>query len=160
MMLNVGSETVLVCGLRLFKIRVAASDPPKSVRVSIDSGRRPEVNFDQPGWRQIGVGVGVSRSFLWSARAVISLPNNADGDPVVEIVVDEDILAVFEVTGGWILVCETSVRRVVDGRETGRLELGDVIESCQWVSDNELVLGLDDGSAQRVSLSDAGLLDI
>jgi hypothetical protein len=160
MMLNVGSETALVCGLRLFRIRVAASDPPRSVRVSIKSGRRPEVNFDQPGWRQIGVGVGVSGSYLWSARAVISLPNDADSDPVVDIVVDEDLLAVFEVSGGWILVCETSVRRVIDGRETGRLEFGDVVETCVWVSDNELELGLDDGSEQRVSLRDTGLLDI
>jgi hypothetical protein len=156
-MLDADSETVLVSGRRVFHVRVEAIDPPRSVRVTIVLDGRFEWTFDQAGWRPLSVGAGESRTFLWSARELITLPVDAAGTPVVEFVVDEDLLAVFESDGGWVLVCETSVRRVIGQRETGRLELDAVIESCSWVGDDEILLRVDGGSDRRVFLLGAGL---
>ncbi len=157
MILDAERETVLVSGRRLFGVRVAPIDPPRSVRVTIVLDGKFEWTFDQAGWRPLAVGVGESGTFLWSARELITLPVDADGAPVVEFVADEDLLAVFEGAGGWVFVCETSVRRVIGRRETGRLEFDAVIESCLWVSDDEIVLRIDDGSERRVSLRGVGL---
>jgi hypothetical protein len=157
MILDADRETVLVSGRRLFGVRVAPIDPPRSVRVTVVLDGRFEWTFDQAGWRPLAVGVGESGTFLWSARELITLPVDADGTPVVEFVADEDLLAVFEGGGAWVFVCETSVRRVIGRRETGRLEFDAVIESCWWVSDDEIVLRFDDGSERRFSFPGVGL---
>lgn len=157
MMLDTGLETVVGSGRRLFGVRVASVDPPRSVRVTIAMDSRFQWTFNQPGWRPLAVGAGPMGAYLWSAREVITLPVEADGAPVVAFIVDEDLLAVFGDAGGWVIVCETSVRRLVGMRETSRIELGAVIESFFWTSDDEIAIRLDDGSERRVNLHGANL---
>lgn len=157
MMLDTGCETVVASGRRLFGVRVAAIDLPRSVRVTIAMDSRFEWTFDQPGWRPLAVGAGPLGAYLWSAREVITLPVEADGAPVVEFVVDEDLVAVFGDVGGWVFVCETSVRRIAGMQETSRIELGGVIESSFWTSDDQIAIRLDDGSERRIVLRGASL---
>ena len=142
----------------MFGVRVAEVDRPRLIKVTIVLDGRYEWTFDQPGWRPLAVGMGASRTFLWSAREIITLPVDEGATPVVELIADEDLLAVFSDSGGWVLVCETSVRRVIGRQETGRIELDDVIESCFWANDGEIVLRVDDGSERRVFLRGASLV--
>jgi hypothetical protein len=159
MMLTPGVETAVVSGRRLFGVRIAEVDPPRSMRVTIVLDSRFEWTFTQPGWRSLAVGTGASGAFLWSAREVIALPIEAGGAPVVEFVADEDLLVVFKDVDGWVLVCETSLRRVIGRHETGRVEFDGVIEACFWASDDEIVLRMDDGSERRVFLRGASLAE-
>ena len=59
------------------------------------------------------------------------LPDDDDDDPSV-LAVDEDLLYVFKIDVGWLLVCETSVRLIIGQEEVSRVELGDVIERAYW----------------------------
>lgn len=60
-------------------------------------------------------------------------------DELHVIEVDEDLLTGFHVDGGWLMVCETSIRRVVRGIETDRVELGEVVEQARWEQGTLLV---------------------
>ena len=157
MILQSGSETTLVAGRRIYGVRVAQIDSPRGARVTIVVDGRFEWTFDQPGWRPISVGSGDAGTYLWSAREVIGLPTEAGGEPTVEFAVDEDLLAVFRDAEGWVLACETSVRRRVGQRETSRLELDAVIESLFWADVDVLVLRDDGGSERRVTVRGRGL---
>lgn len=150
-MIQVGPETTVVTGRRVYGLRVADVDPPRTVRVTVVLDGRYEWTFDEPGWRPIAVGVGETGAYLWSARRVIGLPDDG-GEPRIELEVDEDLIAVFWVGGGWVIVCETSVRRVVDQMESARIELGSAIESVLWADDDHLVLRDSDGSCLKVTV--------
>lgn len=151
------SETTVVSGRRVFSIRVAALDVPRVMRVTIVADGRFEWTFDEPGWRPLSLGAGADGAFLWSARSLITLPMAVREVPTV-VSVDEDLMVAFRHSGGWLLVCEASVRRVVGSGETARLELDDVVESALWESDDVLVLRGEGGSERRVTVRGQGLV--
>lgn len=138
MILSVDTETTFVVGMRVFSVRVTADQELRSVKVTVTLDGRIEWTFDEPGWRPLSLGVAADEPYLWSARDLIVLPTSHRVDPEV-IRVDEDLLFVFRVDAGWLLVCETSVRLVAQGRETARLEIGEVVEYASWQQDELLV---------------------
>lgn len=71
---------------------------------------------------------------------------------------DEDIVMTFMFESGWLLVCETSLRLIVDGVETSRLELPDIVTSALW-KDGLLRVRSDDGSDVTVTAI-AGNLEV
>jgi hypothetical protein len=139
--------TTFVVGERTFVVRVDADLAPSSVAVTVTLDGRFEWTFTVPGWRPLSFGSGSDRSYLWSARDIIVLPLSAEEDPSV-VTVDEDLLYVFYVEAGWVLVCETSVRRTVSGTETARLDLGDVVEHAAW--DRDLLIVRCAGTEHRI----------
>ncbi len=80
------------------------------------------------------------------------LPVVGAGTPRVEVVTDEDLLTAVRDLDGWVLVCETSVRRVVNGIETSRVELSDVIASFVWVDERRVVVETAGGRAMGILL--------
>jgi hypothetical protein len=102
-------------------------------KVTVTMDGRFEWTFDEPSWLPLSFGACLDIAYLWSARALIAL-RAFDVEPE-KIEVDEDLLFVFHVDEGWVLVCETSVRRWVHGSETARLEFGEVIRDAAWVRD-------------------------
>jgi len=133
-----------VTGDRTFALRVAGDQMPRSMTVTVVMDGRLEWTFDEPGWRPLSVGAAVDRAYLWSARRLIVLPRRPDENPD-SIRVDEDLLFVFRVDAGWVLVCETSVRRVQHGNETSRLEFGEVLERAVWDNHTLVVHGASGG---------------
>ncbi|HVL98145.1 MAG TPA: hypothetical protein VM324_02490 [Egibacteraceae bacterium] len=69
--------------------------------------------------------------YLWSARRLVVLGVDADEQSQV-FDVDEDIVTVFWIREGWLVVCETSVRLLSSRGEACRLELPDVVVSARW----------------------------
>lgn len=124
-------ETVFIVGGRVFTVREYRVDAPRSgvVTVTVDGGF--EWSFDEPGWRPLSFGALDGGLWVWSARGLIAFPRSGIGGPQV-IRVDEDLLYSFRCDAGWVLVCETSVRRHAGGSETDRFELGDVVERARW----------------------------
>lgn len=147
-----GVDATVVAGRRVYGVRVAEMDPPRRVVLTIAVDGRFQWTFDAPGWRPISVGSGASGAYLWTAREVIGLPEEASGQPRLVLGVDEDLLTPFSDAYGWILVCETSVRRVHGGRETSRLELDAVVQSSFWAAEDVLVVRGDDGAECRVTI--------
>ncbi|HEV7973476.1 hypothetical protein [Amycolatopsis sp.] len=90
-----------------------------------------EWRYEEPGWRPVALGVAAEVPYLWSARSLVVLPVDSADEPEV-LRVDEDLLLVFRVEAGWLLVCETSIRLVVDGHESSRVEIGEVVEHATW----------------------------
>jgi hypothetical protein len=139
-----------VIGDRTFALRVTEDQMPRSMAVTVVMDGRLEWTFDEPGWRPLSVGAGADRAYLWSARGLIVLPRRPDDSPDL-IRVDEDLLFVFRDDIGWILVCETSVRRVLRGKENSRLEFGEVLERAVW-DDHTLVLHDVSGGEHRIDV--------
>jgi hypothetical protein len=82
-------------------------------------------------WREVSFGAFGEVGYVWSARELIELPADSGTRPrLVEF--DEDLMFVFRLVDGWVAVCETSVIRLVGSRETGRVELADVVDSVGW----------------------------
>lgn len=146
------SEAVtFVVGDRTFRVRAARDDAPRSMTVTVVMDGRYEWTFDEPGWRPLSIGAVRDRGYLWSARGLIVLPRSSDEGPEL-IRLDEDLLFVFCVDAGWVLVCETSVRRMVAGNETANLQFGEVLERARWES-GTLVVGETSGLSHRIVIS-------
>lgn len=135
-----GKAQTFVGGSRWFQIR--AGDPGESLRmaVTVTMDGTYEWTFEVPAWRPIAFGCGEEHSYLWSAREVIRLPRIATDAPTVATSTDEDLIIAFEHSGGWVLVCETSVRRVHRGKQTARWELPEVAVRGVWRGDVLAVL--------------------
>jgi len=144
----VSEAVTFVVGDRTFGVRVAEDEAPRSMTVTVVMDGRYEWTFDEPGWRPLSVGAAPDLGYLWSARRLIVLPRSPGEDPELTTV-DEDLLFVFCVDAGWILVCETSVRRVAAGKETARLQFGEVLERAMWES-SALVVEEISGASHRI----------
>jgi hypothetical protein len=142
----------LVSGCRVFGLQFVEADPSKLIRLTITGESGVVWVFDQPGWRSLSFGAGATGAYVWSAREVIVLPVVGAGTPRVEVVTDEDLLMAVRELDGWVLVCETSVRRVVNGIETSRVELSDVIASFVWVDERRVVIETVGGRAMEILL--------
>jgi|HubBroStandDraft_4_1064222.scaffolds.fasta_scaffold399983_2 hypothetical protein len=124
-------ESVFTVGLSTFRIRLGAGSSDRRVKVTITMDDRMEWTYDHASWRPLAFGFGSGIAYVWSARGIIVLPDGPGADPDV-LDVDEDLLLVFRTEAGWLLVCETSVRLIIDQEEASRVEVGDVIERARW----------------------------
>lgn len=149
-------ETVFVAGTRVFAVRVNQRAAPRLVTVTVAADGKFQWSFEEPGWRPLAFGSSRDAAYIWSARGLITLPQSDTDEPEV-IRIDEDILYVFEIDAGWVLVCETSVRRHIGGAETDRIELGDVVESASC-RDDLLVIKDAGGGEHRIAIVGPGLL--
>ena len=122
---------VVVAGSHVIEIRADRSGGPRSMIVSVELDHERSWLFDEPGWQDLAVGVAEGVAYWRSARHVVVLPSAPHDEPVV-ISADEDIRRAFMVTGCWLLVCETSVRLLIEGQEVSRLEFGEVLLVARW----------------------------
>ena len=132
--------STFVAGRRVVQFEVQDdSHAPRwmDVAVTIDHGRT--WRYTGPGWRPLSFGADAERLYWWSARRLVALPANDVEEPEL-VDFDEDILLVFTVDAGWLIVCETSVRLLLGGSEVSRLELADVVLEARWQGDKLRVL--------------------
>lgn len=113
--------------------------------------------FEEPGWQDLGYGVSDGIVYWWSARHLVVLPVGTQAAGPVIISTDEDIHLAFSVSEGWILVCETSVRLVIDGAEASRLDFGEVLLAARWEG-HRLVIGDANGHDIKVAVADGRLV--
>lgn len=123
------SETFVV-GNRIYSIRIARTEDLRTAVMTVALDGRFEWSLAMAGWGGVSWGAWGETGYLWSARELVLLPRTVDVDLEV-IRVDEDLLSVFHIDDGWLLVCETSVRRLVASVETSRLEF-DVVDFARW----------------------------
>jgi len=133
---------------RVYEVRVAPVDDLRTAVVTVTLDGRFEWSLTVPGWRAVSLGASGETGYLWSARQLAVLPRAGDAELQV-ISVDEDLLSAFRVDGGWLLVCETSIRLFVDEVEADRVELGDVVEIARWAGD---VLEVQDAAGEILEL--------
>ncbi|MBA2718646.1 MAG: hypothetical protein H0U52_05270 [Chloroflexi bacterium] len=107
--------TTLVVGDRVVHVRVDRSGAPRTIIVNVEVDYERSWSFDEPGWQDVAFGFSEGRLYWWSARHVVLVPLDEDQGDAVMVSADEDIRFAFAVPEGWLLVCETSVRLVVDG---------------------------------------------
>jgi hypothetical protein len=136
-------------------IRVDRSAAPRSMIVNVEIDYERSWLFDEPGWQDIALGVSDGVTYWWSARHLVVLPIHDQGEPVT-VSTDEDIRLAFAVRGGWVLVCETSVRLIIEGQEASRLELGEVLLAARWEG-SQLVVGDATGHDIKIVVSDGRL---
>ena len=154
-------ETILVTGTSVVQVRVrpSASNPERGRDLTLIVNGRPRTSFEIPTWRPLSFGYGLGIAYIWSARTVITLPIESDADLRV-LESNEDLLFVFKVEQGWLLVCETSVRLASDeGREVDRIELGDVAEMAHWEGET-LVIDDARGLVLTIRLSNGRLMQV
>ena len=124
----------MVAGQSAFQIRVQPGDDARQMTVTITADECWEWTYKLPGWRPLAAGWGCGQAYLWSARDLVILPG-APGEDPRGLAIDEDLLLVFRIEDGWVLVCETSVRLVTGPEEVSRLEFGEVIDRARWTPD-------------------------
>lgn len=148
---------VVVAGCHVIEIRVDRSASPRSMIVSVELDFERSWLFEEPGWQDLAVGVADGVAYLWSARHLVVLPTGErQGDPVV-ITADEDIRLAFAVPGGWLLVCETSVRYFIEGELVSKLDFGEVLLAGRWEGP-QLVLRDAAGKDIKVIVSEGRLV--
>ena len=145
------SDMIVVSGRQCFGIHAAGDPDSLTCLLTITLDGRVEWTFDVPTWRPMSVGAAGDTWYVWSARDVIVLPPDEAGEPAA-FKVDEDLQFVFRLDDGWVLVCETSIRRLVNEHETDRWELPEIVSDAAWIAD---VLSVRDysGSETRVRVS-------
>jgi hypothetical protein len=125
------TELTYVLDQHMYGVHVLMEDDLRTAVVDITLDRQFHWTSDVSPWRGVSFGAAGSVGYLWSARELILLPRASDTELSI-LRVDEDLLACFWVDGDWLLVCETSVRRLVSGKETDRIELGEVVDLVRW----------------------------
>ncbi len=125
------STTTLVVGNRVVRVGVDRSGAPMTMIVNVEVDYEQLWSFEEPGWQDLAFGVADGRLYWWSARHVVVVLGGEHGEPAL-VSADEDIRFAFLIPFGWLLVCETSVRLVVDDIEVSRLELGEVVLAARW----------------------------
>jgi len=121
----------LVLDDRIYDISFTPKENVRTATLNVSLNGRTFQPVVVSGWRRLSLGASSETGYLWSARELVVLPHSAAGQFCV-IGVDEDLLTVFNVQNSWLLVCETSIRRLVGSEETDRVELGDVVEWVEW----------------------------
>lgn len=152
-MISVEVRTVVV-GHRVVEIELEVDDRPHSLGLSVRVDGDKRWSSEEPGWRDIAVGVDEGL-FVWSARRLVVVPLGVD-DGACSIDSDEDIVVAFRADPGWLLACETSLRLVRGDAELSRLELPDVIEDARWAGES-LLVRCANGTSVRVAVDAGGL---
>jgi hypothetical protein len=147
--------TILVANRRLVEVETARDHVPQSISVAVRIDGQRRWSSEEPGWRELGMGVTAHGVYFWSARRLVELPIEHEAEATI-VDAEEDILVSFAYDHGFVLVCETSVRLILMGEESTRLEMPEVIELARWQDD---VLELRDaaGAAYQVAVSEGRL---
>jgi hypothetical protein len=145
-------ERLFVAGSSVFTIRENAGPAKEMLTVTITRDDQVEWTYQMASWRPLAVGHGCGSAYLWTARALVILPEGPGEDPVA-LSVDEDLLVVFRVAAGWVLVCETSVRLVACQEEISRIELADLAERIWWAAGE---LQIEDASGMTATITVTG----
>ena len=145
------TTTTLVVGGRMVGLRVTDLDSPKELGVEVVVGGGDVIwRSVEPGWRAISYGFANGRLYWWSARRLVLV----EARRCLEVAgVDEDIVAAFDAPGGWVVVTETSVRRVASGE---RLEFG-VVLCAASLEGEALAVEDEDGVTISIRLGRDGL---
>jgi hypothetical protein len=126
------SPMVVVADGHVIEVRADRSGSPRSMIVSVELDYERSWLFDEPGWQDLAVGVTDGVAYLWSARHLVVLPTGGRQEDPVVIAVEEDIRLAFAVAGGWLLVCETSIRYFTAGELASKLDFGEVLLAGRW----------------------------
>ncbi|MCD1573373.1 hypothetical protein [Agromyces mediolanus] len=102
------------------------------------------------GWRPLSFGSS-DLAYVWSARELVILPASLE-DTVDVLSLNEDIASVFRLHDGWVVVCDSSVRRYVGDLELERIEFDGVALSSQ-LEGRDVCVDLVSGDNVRVELS-------
>jgi hypothetical protein len=148
-------DTTFVVGTATFRIAHGSNAADRYMSVTITRDDRVQWTYRQASWRPLAVGYGHGSAYVWSARDVVVLPADHDGDPGT-FTVDEDLLFVFKIKDGWLLVCETSVRLMAGQVEQSRVEFSDVIERADW-DDKQLRIEDARGISASITIADGRL---
>lgn len=133
-------ENIFVVDDRSFEVTLS-QQTSRSILVTIQEDAHAQWTFELAGWRPCSFGVGRDGFYLWSARQLIVFPKS---EAPIEWGFDEDLLLVFNLEIGWVLVCETSVRLLFEGIERDRLEFDEVIEAAHWDGGHLIVRDVED----------------
>ncbi len=139
---------IIVVDRHVLELELETDDAPRSLGLLVRVDGLKRWSSEEPGWRSLGQGVAGDLAFLWSARRLVVVPLGAPAETDA-IDCDEDIVCVFRVDAGWLLVCETSLRLVLGGLETSRIDLPDVVTSVRWGGD-QIRVQYGDGSGAAV----------
>lgn len=101
------------------------------------------------GWRALSLGVS-DVGYGWSARELLVLPAHAD-DELGVVHVDEDIATVFRLDGGWLIVCDSSVRRYLGDVQVERVDFEGVALNAR-LSAGEVTIDLVSGGSVHVTV--------
>src|SRR5580693_4226602 len=145
-------ERLFVAGSSVFTIRENAGPAKEMLTVTITRDDQVEWTYQVASWRPLAVGHGRGSAYLWTARDLVILPEGPGEDPIA-LSVDEDLLVVFHVAAGWVLVCETSVRLVACEEEICRIELADTVERAWWAGGK---LQVEDANGMTMAITVTG----
>lgn len=147
----------LVVGNSIFEVLVDRSDAPRSVSVELRQDGERVRGWEEPGWRQIGLGAAGESFYWWSARRLAVV--GADRQIRFETQTNEDILYAFSTPHGWLIVCETSASLVPEGGDssTRSVEFEEVVKSCRF-DGFDLAVELTNGTHYSVAVGSDGLL--
>ncbi|GAA2445255.1 hypothetical protein [Agromyces soli] len=101
------------------------------------------------GWRGLSFGAS-DVGYAWSARELLALPAHAD-DELGVVHVDEDIATVFRLDGGWLIVCDSSVRRYLGDTQVERIDFEGVALNAR-LSAGEITIDLVSGGSAHVRM--------
>ena len=149
-------DIMFVVGRSVFRIQQGPVSTDHKMRVTITRDDRLEWTYHHASWRPLAVGCGSGSAYVWTARDIVVLPDDPDGDPHV-LHADEDLLFVFKAENKWLLVCETSVRLIVGQQERSRLDFGEVLERAHW-SEGRLLVEDASGMRARITAADDRLI--
>jgi len=128
------------------------------MRVGVELDGQRTWQFEEPGWQDLAYGVSdLGVAYWWSARHLVALPTGLPHEGPQVMSTDEDIRLAFSVSGGWLLVCETSVRLLSGDREVSRLEAGEVLLSARWEG-SHLIVGDASGGVLTIRIDDGHLV--
>jgi hypothetical protein len=123
------SSVIVAVAERVFGV-TAYRSTSRSMLLTVTVDGSDQWTFDVAGWRPWSCGVGQGVFYVWTARKLIVFTSALSAP--VEVDVDEDLLYVFRLESGWVLVCETSVRLTDNRHELDRIEFDDVVEAAYW----------------------------
>lgn len=144
--------TTLVAGGHVVELRADLSGAPRSMIVAVEVDGQRSWTFEEPAWQEVRFGVSADGTvpYWWSARHLFVLPVEEQGEPQM-MSVDEDVHFVFSLAEGWLLICESSVRLLVEQQEVSRLETGEVLVSARWEG-AYLVVGDTTGGQMKIRI--------
>ena len=146
--MNPVTAAVMVWEGHVLELEVDRTRAPRSILATVTFDSEDPRRFEEPGWRELGIGVGHGTAYWWSARHLVAVSPDAT---IHEISVDEDILLAFARPDGWLLVCETSARLFDEQNELSRVEFPDVVRRAH-VRDQRLHAELADNARVEIEI--------
>ncbi len=132
----------------VLELEVDRTRAPRSMLVTATLDFEDPRRFEEPGWRELGIGVGPGAAYWWSARHLVAVATDATTH---EISVDEDILLAFARPDGWLLVCETSAKLFDEQTELSRVDFPDVVTRAH-LRDQRLHAELANGARVEIEI--------